>query len=68
VVLYTDGVTEAINDREEEFGQDRLKAIAEQARNLSASEIMQRIKDSVLEFSRGQPQFDDITLMVLKVK
>jgi len=68
VVLYTDGVTEAVNDREEEFGQDRLKTIAEQARNLSASEIMQRIKDSVLEFSRGQPQFDDITLMVLKVK
>ena len=68
VVLYTDGVTEAVNDREEEFGQDRLKAIAEQARNLPASEIMQRIKDGVLEFSRGQPQFDDITLMVLKVK
>lgn len=68
VVLYTDGVTEAINNKEEEFGQDRLKAIAEQARNLSASEITQRIKDSVLEFSRGQPQFDDVTLMVLKVK
>ena len=68
VVLYTDGVTEAINGREEEFGQDRLKAVAEQARDLSASEIAQRIKDGVLEFSRGQPQFDDLTLMVLKVK
>ena len=68
VVLYTDGVTEAINDREEMFGQDRVIAIAEQTRNLPASEIIQQIKESVLEFSRGQPQFDDITLMVLKVK
>jgi HAMP domain-containing protein len=68
VVLYTDGLTEAINDKEEQFGQDRMIAIAEQARNLPASEMVQRIKDGVLEFSRGQPQFDDITLMILKVK
>ncbi len=68
VVLYTDGVTEAINDKEEQFGHDRMVAIAEEVRNLPAEEMIQRIKDGVLEFSRGQPQFDDITLMVLKVK
>jgi sigma-B regulation protein RsbU (phosphoserine phosphatase) len=66
VVLYTDGVTEAINDREEQFGQDRVIAIAEQTRDLSAADIMQHIKDGVLEFSREQPQFDDITLMVIR--
>lgn len=68
VVLYTDGVTEAINDKEEQFGQDRMLAIAEETRNLPAAEMVQRIKDAVLEFSLGQPQFDDITLMVLKIK
>jgi serine phosphatase RsbU (regulator of sigma subunit) len=68
VVLYTDGVTEAINDKEEQFGTDRLVAITEQNRELPAIEIMQRIKDGVVEFSQGQPQFDDITLMILKVK
>ena len=68
VVLYTDGVTEAINAREEQFGQERVIAITGQNRNLRASDIMQRIKEGVLEFSRGQPQFDDITLMVLKVE
>jgi serine phosphatase RsbU (regulator of sigma subunit) len=68
VVLYTDGVTEAINGREEQFGQDRVIAVAEKYRHLSASEIMQHIKTEVVEFSAGQPQFDDITLLVLKVK
>jgi serine phosphatase RsbU (regulator of sigma subunit) len=68
VVLYTDGVTEAINGREEQFGQDRVITITEKSRNWTAAEIMQQIKDRVLEFSHGQPQFDDITLMVLKIK
>jgi serine phosphatase RsbU (regulator of sigma subunit) len=67
VVLYTDGVTEAINDKEEQFGQSRLLAIAEQFRSLSASDIIQRIKQEVFEFSSGQPQFDDFTLMVIKI-
>ncbi|MBP1706499.1 MAG: Stage sporulation family protein [Chloroflexi bacterium] len=68
VVLYTDGVTEAINGREEQFGQDRVITITEKSRNWTAAEIMRQIKDRVLEFSHGQPQFDDITLMVLKIK
>jgi len=68
VVLYTDGVTEAINGREEQFGQDRVITITEKSRNWTAAEIMHQIKDRVLEFSHGQPQFDDITLMVLKIK
>jgi len=67
VVLYTDGVTEAINESEEQFGPDRLTAIIERTRNLPASEIVQQIQQGVLEFSGGQPQFDDITLMVLKI-
>jgi len=67
VVLYTDGVTEAINCREEQFGQSRLLAIGEQFRSLSAPDILQRIQQEVFEFSSGQPQFDDFTLMVLKV-
>ena len=67
VVLYTDGVTEAINNKEEQFGQSRLLAVAEQFRSLSASDIIQRIQQEVFEFSSGQPQFDDFTLMVLKI-
>ena len=67
VVLYTDGVTEAINGKEEQFGKERLISIAEKNRNLPASELVKRIQQEVTAFSQGQPQFDDITLMILKV-
>jgi len=66
VVLYTDGVTEAINDQEEQFGQERLDSVVAQYRNLPASEIVEQIHRAVLDFAGGQPQFDDITVMVLK--
>ena len=59
------GVTQGLL---QQFGPERVIAIAEQNRGLSSAEIVQRIKDSVIEFSQGQPQFDDITLMVLKTK
>ena len=66
VVLYTDGVTEAINQNEEQFGQERLARIVEQNRHLPAAEIARQIERAVAEFSEGQPQFDDITVVVLK--
>jgi sigma-B regulation protein RsbU (phosphoserine phosphatase) len=67
VVLYTDGVTEAINNKEEQFGKERLISIAEKNCNLPASELVKRILKEITEFSQGQPQFDDLTLMILKV-
>ncbi len=67
LVLYTDGVTEAINDKEELFGQERMLRIIEENRCLPAKEIVRKIEDAVTAFSGGQPQFDDITLMILKV-
>jgi sigma-B regulation protein RsbU (phosphoserine phosphatase) len=67
VVLYTDGVTEAINNREEQFGQERLIRLIEEGCNLPAQELIKRIQQEITAFSQGQPQFDDITLMVLKV-
>jgi sigma-B regulation protein RsbU (phosphoserine phosphatase) len=67
VVLYTDGVTEAVNDREEQFGQQRLIQLVEEGRNLAAQELVTRIQQGVTAFSTGQPQFDDITIMVIKV-
>ncbi|MFC2000690.1 PP2C family protein-serine/threonine phosphatase, partial [Chloroflexota bacterium] len=67
LVLYTDGVTEAIDDKEEQFGQDRLNAAVQRASALPASEIIEQVVKEVEEFSQGQPQFDDITLMIVKV-
>jgi len=66
VVLYTDGITESINGEEEMFGEDRLRSIIREHTGLSAIDIMEKILGEVNSFAVGQPQFDDITLMVIK--
>jgi serine phosphatase RsbU (regulator of sigma subunit) len=66
-VLYTDGVTEAINRKQEQFGQERLAKLIAESTALSAQEIIKKIERDVIAFSEGQPQFDDLTLMVVKV-
>lgn len=66
VVMYTDGVTEAINAREELFGVERLNAIIRKNARLPAQEILNRILAGIHEFTGDMPQFDDITLLVIK--
>jgi len=66
LVLYTDGVTEAINDKDEEFGEERLLRIIAEHRGRPAGEIQERILDAIAAFAGDCPQFDDITLMVLR--
>ncbi len=66
VVLYTDGITESINGDEEMFGEDRLRLIIREHTSLSAIGILEKILEEVSSFAVGQPQFDDITLMVIK--
>ena len=68
VVLYTDGVTEAINEKEEDFGEARLVKVIQENRHLPVGDIIDRIRDEVIAFAGNQPQFDDITLMALKTK
>jgi phosphoserine phosphatase RsbU/P len=67
IILYTDGVTEAINEREEMFEVERLLSVIKDTNNATAQETLERIITSVFQFSGTQPQFDDITLMVVKV-
>jgi len=67
LVLYTDGVTEAMNDREEAFGEERLRQLISEWRTLSAREMVRKVEDEILLFSGEQPRFDDMTLVILKV-
>ncbi len=67
LVLYTDGITEAQNDKEEMFDVPRLIETIRNNRNSSSQVIADEIIRSVFSFSDTQPQFDDITLMVVKV-
>ncbi len=66
VILYTDGVTEAINEKEEQFGQERLIETIRKNIDLPANDLIDRIKEEVTTFACGQPQFDDFTLVALK--
>jgi sigma-B regulation protein RsbU (phosphoserine phosphatase) len=66
IVMYTDGVTESINRKEEMFGEDRLQSIIRDNARLPASDILAKILAGVEEFTGDMPQFDDITLMVIK--
>jgi serine phosphatase RsbU (regulator of sigma subunit) len=68
VVMYTDGVTEAVDADNQMFGEERLEKLVKESVSLSAEEIKQLILDEVLSFTAGLPQGDDITLIVLKMK
>lgn len=66
LVLYTDGVTEAINQEEDQFGEKKLIEIIKSNQNLPSEELKNLIIDQVYDFASGTPQADDITLMVLR--
>ncbi len=68
LVAYTDGVTEALNSQQEEFGEERIIDIVRSSLSLSAAEICKRVEERLLAFVAGNPQWDDITLVVMKVK
>jgi serine phosphatase RsbU (regulator of sigma subunit) len=62
-VIYTDGITEAGPNEEEEFGEERLIATTQKHRQQSAIEILNNIVAEVQQASRGR-QADDMTLIV----
>ncbi len=63
LAIYTDGITEAANRDEEEFGEERLISLLALSKGLSASELLHRTLKSVQEFSPGE-QGDDLTTIV----
>jgi phosphoserine phosphatase RsbU/P len=68
IVMFTDGVTEAVNGSNEMFGDERLEKLVQRSVSASAEQIRDTIMEHVLEFTRGLPQGDDITLLAVKVK
>jgi serine phosphatase RsbU (regulator of sigma subunit) len=68
LVLYTDGITEAVNEKGEAFGEERLMEIIRKNSRLSAKEMIRKIQDDVMIFAGTQPQYDDITLLIMRVQ
>jgi len=66
LLIYSDGVTEAMNSNNEEFGEDKLLDIIKSNLNLSAKELIEKIITEVKAHSSKVEQSDDITLMALK--
>jgi len=66
LVAFSDGVTETQNEAGEEFGEDRLIGLLLQERTRSASFLQDLVADSLRNFAGAAPQYDDITLVVLK--
>lgn len=65
LISYTDGVNEAMNNNEEEFGTTRLKKCILKNREKSSEEILNAIVNDVLAFS-NQKLFDDLTLLIIR--
>jgi sigma-B regulation protein RsbU (phosphoserine phosphatase) len=64
--LYTDGVTEAMDQGGKQFSEPSLEDFLQRANGSSVSEIIDGTVDSVRSHSAGAPQSDDITILALK--
>ena len=68
LVLYTDGVTEAVNLQNQEFGRERLAMLSREVNNTPVKAIVQRIRRGIEEFSEGKPIADDTTIVICKIR
>jgi phosphoserine phosphatase RsbU/P len=66
VVMFTDGVSEAMSSEQVEYGEERLEEIIRSHRQGPAREMMDAIHQDVLRHTRGAAQSDDITMMILR--
>jgi sigma-B regulation protein RsbU (phosphoserine phosphatase) len=67
MVFYTDGFTEAMNAREEEYGEERLLAAISRHHAESAHAIIDAVCADVVTFAGDTPQHDDMTMVVVKI-
>ena len=66
LILYTDGVTEALDQNGQEFGMERMIQAVQSAAPEGSPAIVKRLTDDLRNFSGNQPQNDDITLIVIR--
>ena len=66
VALFSDGITEAVDSREEEFGEERLMTLIRERRSQRAEKIIDGIFEAVRNHAGTRPQMDDMTLVIIK--
>lgn len=65
ILIYTDGITDAVNKNKEFFGEEKLQKIIDENSPKESSEALKLVKESVEKHFEGCDQFDDMTLLVL---
>jgi sigma-B regulation protein RsbU (phosphoserine phosphatase) len=68
VLFHTDGVREAVDSQEEEFGMERMSEVFRMAAPLGAEAVLSRMQEELREFTGDGPQMDDITLVAIEKK
>jgi sigma-B regulation protein RsbU (phosphoserine phosphatase) len=68
VLIYSDGITEAMNVAGEEFGRERLVEAIEHCHGTRPEAVLEILLNAVGTFSRGAPQTDDITALILRYR
>ena len=68
LLAFTDGVPEAHNPENEEFGEERLQQLLRETAHLPANEIGARLSDEMKDWIRDAEQYDDLTFVVMKVR
>jgi serine phosphatase RsbU (regulator of sigma subunit)/anti-sigma regulatory factor (Ser/Thr protein kinase)/TolA-binding protein len=68
LLIYTDGITEAMNNSRELFSEERLLDVVRKSGNLKTEEFVEKLKDEIHSFTEGFEQNDDITLVAIKEK
>ena len=66
LLLYTDGVTEAVDPDYEEYGEERLEALLKNTSQVDCQQLIDAVKADVKVFANGAEQSDDITLLAIK--
>ena len=68
LIGYTDGISEAMNREDEEWGEDRMIAQAASCVHLSAQQMLECLLEAADRFASGAPQHDDMTLVLIKIE
>jgi serine phosphatase RsbU (regulator of sigma subunit) len=68
VLFHTDGVREAVDSRDEEFGMERMCEVFRMAAPLGAEAVLSRMQDELRQFTGDGTQMDDITLVAIEKK
>jgi sigma-B regulation protein RsbU (phosphoserine phosphatase) len=67
LLFYTDGIPEAMDPQDQEFGYERIEQVVARNAHLSVEQIKEQLLGQVSDFTRGTPMADDATLVIAKI-